>query len=59
MFGGDSQNISAYALEEDGSYALAEQLETGIPIVRLYLDPAKLYFIITASTFVEVLFRCP
>ena len=60
MFGGNSQNISTYALEEDGSYALAEQLETGIPILRLYVDPAKLYFLITTTgTVVDVLFRCP
>ena len=45
MIGGFSKNISTYALKEDGSYALSEQLETGLAIHKLYMDPRKLYLI--------------
>ena len=43
MFGGSSQNISSYTLS-DGSYQLAEQLQTGADILKLFVDPRQLYF---------------
>ena len=59
MFGGDSQNVSAYTLNS-GIFQLSEQLETSVPIQELFVDLAQLYFVpSTSQPALKVFFRCP
>ena len=59
MFGGSSQNVSAYSLNA-GVFQLSEQLETLAPIQELFVDRTQLYFVVSTSIpAIKVFYRCP